>query len=320
VKRTSYPRRVSRSLKVAVVVSVAMVGLLSAAMQYGQTRRASQALRELPRDARAVLRIDTRSLEHTKAAATLMDVFVGEQQLGEIETICGWEPLAALSEATVWVRGPEDQPFQSFGLMLRGRAANAATLAECHRLLVESRGGSIVRVEGPAGPLLASRDRQSAIAVLDEWTIVTGSIRTVADAMAVRDGTAPALIERTRIASLWPRANSGASVAAVLDPPEHWKSALERVAKFGEQGSVIQGLQGIALSVPAGSAQTVDVYIDVTDEAQAAEDAALIRAWATSPPDTLEPPWTDVLRSAHVRVRGRTIVVTLDVSSLATPR
>ena len=99
-----------------------------------------------------MLRIDTRALERTAAAKMLIGAFVGEEQLSEIEAICGLDPLAALSEATVWVRGPEDQPFQSIGLMLRGRAADAATLAECHRLLVETRGGSIVRLEGPAGP------------------------------------------------------------------------------------------------------------------------------------------------------------------------
>jgi len=320
VKRTSYPRLVSRSLKVAAVVSIAMAALLFAAMQRGRTLRASQALHDLPRTARAVLRIDTRALEGTAAAKTLVDALVAEEQLSEIEAICGLDPLAALSEATVWVRGPEDQPFQSIGLMLRGRTVDAATLAECHRLLVEARGGSIVRLEGPAGPVLASRDRQSAIALLDGRTIVTGSVRTVAEAMAVRLGTAPALIERPRIATLWPKVNAGASVAAVLDPPEHWKSALERVAKLGDEASAMQGVQSMALSVESGSAQTVDVYIDVTDAELATQDAALIRAWAASPPDPVEPPWTDVLRSARVQVRERTIVVTLDVSSLSGTR
>jgi hypothetical protein len=267
-----------------------------------------------------VLRIDTRALEGTAAAKTLVDALVAEEQLSEIEAICGLDPLAALSEATVWVRGPEDQPFQSIGLMLRGRTVDAATLAKCHRLLVEARGGSIVRLEGPAGPVLASRDRQSAIALLDGRTIVTGSVRTVAEAMAVRLGTAPALIERPRIATLWPKVNAGASVAAVLDPPEHWKSALERVAKLGDEASAMQGVQSMALSVGSGSAQTVDVYIDVTDAELATQDAALIRAWAASPPDPVEPPWTDVLRSARVQVRERTIVVTLDVSSLSGTR
>ena len=310
----------SRSLKVAAVVSIAMAALLFAAMQRGRTLRASQALHDLPRTARAVLRIDTRALEGTAAAKTLVDALVAEEQLSEIEAICGLDPLAALSEATVWVRGPEDQPFQSIGLMLRGRTVDAATLAECHRLLVEARGGSIVRLEGPAGPVLASRDRQSAIALLDGRTIVTGSVRTVAEAMAVRLGTAPALIERPRIATLWPKVNAGASVAAVLDHPEHWKSALERIAKLGDEASAMQGVQSMALSVGSGSAQTVDVYIDVTDAELATQDAALIRAWAASPPDPVEPPWTDVLRSARVQVRERTIVVTLDVSSLSGTR
>lgn len=320
MKRTSYPRSVSRSLKVAVLVSIAMVGLLFAVMQRGRTLRASRALHELPGTARAVLRIDTGALEHTAAAKTLLDAFVAEEQLSEIEAICGLDPLAALSEATIWVRGPEDQPLQSIGLMLRGRSVNAATLAECHRSLVETRGGSIVRLDGPAGPFLASRDRRSAIALLDDRTIVTGSVRTVAEVMAVRRGAAPALVEQPRIAALWPRVSAGASIAVVLDPPEHWKSALERVAKLGQEASAMEGVQAVALSVASGSRQTVDVYIDVADAVLAEQDAGLIRAWVASPPDSVEPPWTEVLQSARVQVRGRTIGVTLDVSSLSGAR
>jgi hypothetical protein len=263
------------------------------------------------------MRIDIRALEGTAAAKALVGAFVAEEQLSEIEAICGLDPLVALSEATVWVRGREDQPFQSIGLMLRGRAADAATLAECHRLLVETRGGSMIRLQGPAGPVLTSRDRRSAIALLDDRTIVTGSVEAVAEVLAVRRGTAPALIERPRIATLWPRVAAGASVAAVFDPPQHWKSALERVAKLGNEASAMQGLRGIALSVESGSARTVEVYIEVADAELAAQDAALIRAWATSPPDSVEQPWADVLRSARVQVRERTIAVTLDVSSLS---
>ena len=267
-----------------------------------------------------MLRIDTQALEHTPAAKALLDALVPEEQLSEIEAICGPDPLASLSEATLWVRGPEEQPFQSIGLMLRGRGADAAALAECHRLLVGTRGGSLVRVEGPSGPVLVSRDRRSAIALLDDRTIATGSFRTVSEILAVRHGTAPALVERSRIAALWPRVNAGASVAAVLDPPEHWKSALERVAKLGAETSALQGLQSIALSVESGAARTVDLYIDVVDAKLAAQDGALIRAWVASPPESVEPPWTDVLRSARVNVRGRTIAVTLDVSSLSGAR
>jgi hypothetical protein len=311
---------VSRSLKVAAVVSVAMAGLLFAAMRHGRTLRASQALHQLPSTARAVLRIDTVALERTAAARALIDAFVPEEELSEIEAVCGLDPLTALSEATVWVRGPEDQPFQSIGLMLRGRTADAEALAECHRLLVGARGGSIIVLDGPAGPLLASRDRRSAIALLDDRTIVTGSVRTVAEAMEVWRGSAPALVDRPRIAALWPQVNARSSIAAVLYPPEHWKSALERVAKLGDEASPLKGAQTIALSVKSGSTQTVDVYIDVADVELADRGADLIRAWTVSPPKSVESPWTDVLQSARVQVREQTIVVTLDVPSLSKTR
>jgi len=307
----------SRSLKVALLASIAMAGLLFAAVQHGRTLRASRALRELPSTARAVLQIDIRLLEGTEAARRLLDAFVAEEQLSDIETVCGLDPLTSLSEITAWVRGPEEQPFQSIGLMLQGSNVNAATLARCYRLLVGARGGSVIRIDGPAGPFLASRDRQSAIALLDDRTIVTGSVRTVAEAMAVRRGAAPALIERPEIAALWPKVSAGTGIAAIVTPPAHWKSALQREAKLGDEASALAGLQTVAVSVESGSAQMADLYIDVVDPELAEQDAALIRDWVAAPSSSVKPPWTDVLHSARVQVRGHTIGVTLDLSSLS---
>lgn len=307
----------SRSLKVTAVVSIAMIALLFAMLQRGRTLRSSQILQQLPGTARAVLRVEPGALEGAAAARALFDAFVAEEQLSEIETSCGLDPLASLSDATVWVRGPDDQPFQSIGLMLRGRSVDAAALLQCYALLVEARGGSIVRLQSPAGALLASRDRRSAIARLDERTIVTGSVDTVVEAMAVQRGTAPALTERARIATRWPRLSAGACIAAVLDPPTHWKSALERIAELGDGTSALKGVESIALAVQSGSANDVEVYIDVTAAEQAAQDAALIRTWLASASESIGAPWAEVLHSARVQVRGRTISVTLDVSSLS---
>jgi hypothetical protein len=311
---------VPRSIKVAGVVSLVMALLLYAAIERGGVLRARRVLLALPRTARAALTIHTGTLERTAAAKTLLDAFVAPEQLSNIEAVCGLAPLTALSEITVWVRGPEEQPFQSIGLMLKGRTVDAATLAQCHRSLVEARGGSVVRLEGSARPVLASRDLRSAIALLDERTIVTGSVMTVTEALAVRQGTAPALIERPTIARMWPRVSKGAGIAAVLDPPEHWKSALQRVVKIGEEASAMEGLEAIALSVRSGSRQAVDLYLEVANAKLALRDAELIDAWKESPPDGLEPPWKDLLRSARVRAEGRTIVVTVDVSSVPSLR
>lgn len=305
---------------VAGSVSILTAGLVFLLVQRGQTLRASQVLDELPGTTRAVLRVDTDALARTAAAKSLVDAFVAEERLTELESVCGLDPIESLAEATLWVGGPEGQPFQSLGLMLRGRTANAGALAECHRSLVEGRGGSTVMLEGPAGPLLASEDRRSAIAALDNRTIVTGSVHTVAEAMAVRQAGAPSLRDRPRLAELWPKVSRGASIAAVIDPPEHWRSALERITTVGTEVSALRGVEAIGLSVKTGSAQTVKVYVEVAAPELAAENATLIRDWAASPPESLEPPWTDVVGSMQVRKLGSAIVISADVTSLSTPR
>jgi len=318
VKRTSYPRTVSRSLKVAAVVSISMAGLLFAAMQHAKTLGANRLLHQLPSTARAILRIDPASLADTAAAKTLLAAFVADEQLSEIEAVCGLDPIEALSEVIVWVRGPDDQPFQSIGVMLQGRDASAAALAACHRALVEGRGGSIVRLDGPAGPMLASVDQRSAISVIDDRTIIAGSVTTVTEAIAVRRGTVPALVERGLIAARWPNLSTGSSVSAILEPPDHWMSALERVTQRSDGPSALEGAQTIGLFVESGSAGTVTLSIDVSSAELAAQDAARIRHWIAAPPENVEPPWTNVLKSARVSARERTIEVTVDVSSLST--
>jgi len=317
VKRSSYPRPVARALKVTALVSIAMLALLFAVVQRGQRLRTSRFLHQLPSTARAVLRVETGTLAGTAAARTLLDAFIAEEQLSEIERVCFLDPLASLSDATVWVRGPDEQPFHSIGLMLRGRSVDSARLAECYRQLVEGRGGSIIRLETTAGPLLVSRDRRSAIAQLDERTIVTGSVETVTEILSVQRGTVPSLVQRTRLAALWAKVGGGACIAAVFDPPKHWKAALERVADVGDGASAMEGVQGIALAVESGSEQTIKFHIEIADAERATRDAGLIRAWSHSPPESIDPRWVGVLRSARVQVRGDAIVGTLDVSSLS---
>ncbi len=309
----------SRSLKVAALVSISVAGLLFAAMQQAKTLRTSRLLHQLPSTARAILRIDVASLEGTPAGKTLLAAFVGAEQLSEIEAVCGLDPIEALSEVIVWIRGPDDEPLQSTGVMLRGRAVSAATLAACHRALVEGRGGTVVRLDGPSGPMLANRDRQSAIAVIDDRTIVAGSVTTVTEAIGVRRRTVPALIERRPIAARWPLLTRGSTISAILEPPNHWMSALKRVAKHLDGPSALEGVQTIGLFVESGSASAVTLSIDVSSTDLAAKDAARIRDWIASPPEQVEPPWTRVLETARVSARERTVEVTVDVSSLSTP-
>ena len=293
--------------------------MVYASFVQGRTAHATRALRLLPSTARGVLRIDSRSLLRSAAARTLLDAVVREEQLSEVEATCGLDPIADLAELTVWVRGSAEQPFESFGLMLTGRRVDATEIATCYEALVDARGGSVTRLDAPTGPLLASEDRGSAIALVDTRTVVTGGVRTVAEAMAVRRGLLPTLAERAPVASLWPAVSPGAAIAATLEPPSHWKAALERITTF-DAASALHGIDAIGLAVRPGEAQRAEVHLQAKTPELAAQSAALIRRMAEAPPDAMEPPWDELVRTGEVAVDGRHVVVSVDVSSLSPDR
>ena len=297
-----------------------MVAVIYGAVLRGRTVRATRALREVPRAARAVLRIDPAAVRRSSAAQRLLDASVGREQLSEIEAECGLDPLADLSEAILWVRGSEQQPLQSFGLMLTGSRVDANDLAECHARLVAARGGAVVRLEAPTGPVLSSPDGGSAIAILNGRTIVTGSAPTVAEAVAVHRDLLPSLGERARVAAMWPALSRGAAVAGVIEPPDHWKAGLERVSSFGAGNGALEGIEAIGLAVHPDERPEAELYLDVATPEQARRSAALVRSWAASPPDSVEPPWDSLLRSARVRVEGSRVRIRMDLATLSTPQ
>jgi hypothetical protein len=307
---------VSRTAALACAVGVLTVAGIHVAIERGRTLRASSELRELPRSARLVLAIETAALRSSASAGLLVGAFVDESSLSDIEATCGLDPLDDLAALLFWVRGSEREPVESFGVQLEGSAARADEIAECHASLVETRGESLVRVEASTGPLIASEDRRSAVALVDDRTVVTGSVQTVVEAMAVRRGLLPALADRAAIADVWPTVRRGAAIAIIVDLPAHWKAALARIAPFDEVSTLLDDVVTLALSAPTGLEPNVVVRVDLRDSDSAEAAAAQIRAWAATPPANVKPPWTTVLESARVRVDGRAVAITLDVSAL----
>jgi hypothetical protein len=304
-------------MKVAALTATAMVVVIYAALMQGRADRATRALHVLPSTARAVLWVDSRTLDRSAAARALLEAFVPEEQLSEIEVSCGIDPIADLAEATLWVRGSDREPFQSFGLVLTGAGVDAARIADCHEQLVDARGGSVARIDAPTGPLLASDDLRSAIALVDDRTVITGAVQTVTEAMAVRRGLLPSLSERPTVAGMWPRVRARSAIAAALELPSHWQAALQEITTFEVVSSALHGIDAIGLAARPAERPVAEVHLHAATAELAAESAALIRANAANPPDGVEPPWDELLRSAKVDLDGHYIVVHVDLSSLS---
>jgi len=307
-------------MKVAALAATAMVVAIYATLMQGRADRASRALHLLPSTARAVLWVDSRMLKRSAAARALLEAFVPEEKLSEIEMRCGIDPIADLAEATLWVRGSEREPFQSFGLMLTGARIDAARIADCHEHLVDARGGSVARLDAATGPLRASDDLASAIASVDDRTIITGAVQTVAEAMAARRGLIPNLSERPAIAGMWPRVRARSAIAAALELPSHWQAALREITTSEVVASALHSVDAIGLAARPAERPVAEVHLHAATAELAAESAALMRASAANPPDGIEPPWDELLRSVKIDLDGHYIVVHVDLSSLSTRR
>ena len=135
--------------------------------------------------------------------------------------------------------------------------------------------------------------------------------------MEVAHGVVPALIDRASFAALWRRVSLHSAVAAVIEPPKHWREALEGLGKRDGERSALEGVRAFALAIRSGSERTVEVRVDFANPEAVHGDAIEIEAWLHDPPDSVESPWADVLRTGRVRTEGRTIQINLDVSSLA---
>jgi len=298
-----------------MLVAALTIASLAALVRHGANVRAKRAIALVPETAKAVIHVDASELREGTAAQRLFAHLVPARNLSEIEAVCGMDPAEALQSVTLWIDGPEGEPLQTTGLVLRGADADAESFASCYRTLVEARGSTIEREATVEGPLLVSRDGRSAMSRVDARTVVTGSRRAVLDLLAVRGGVASSLAEQPEFAEPWTKLGRRAAVAGLFLPPARWTSAFERVGAMGEQASALEGVTAIGLT-SASSAASIDVVLEVEDDATARRNATRMRVWLDSPPDSIEPPWREILRQSQIQLDHTSIAVTLDLSTL----
>lgn len=300
-------------------VAVATAALLILLVTRGHTARSERVLRQLPETAQAVLHVDVPAIADSASASILIDTIAGDRGLGEVETVCGFDPRVGLDQVTVWAGGPEGEPFRSIGLLLRGRTVDAEDLAHCYRAVVEARGSAVVRDMTVAGPWLRSRDGLSALAEVDSRTVVTGSTSTVDEFLAVKAGAVPSLIHDPVFSNLWRRSGPGGAIRGVFVAPPRWQSAFERIGTVGAKASALTGVEALGFGTRADPPTSVTLWLDIDDPTIARRDAALLDVWVSAPPDEVEEPWRTVVSSTRVDVDDDWITLISDLEGLRRP-
>ena len=194
---------------------------------------------------------------------------------------------------------------------------SAATLAACHRALVEGRGGS-VRLEHP--PAHAGKSESAERNRSDQQAkSIAGSVTTVAEAVAVRRGAEPALIERRGIAARWPPLSRGAAHFGDSRAPR--RKTVDVCAGAGDEA--------IGRTFCSARRANDRLFRRVRERrrrdafhrrqhspARRSKRRAPSEIGSRRDPKTSSRLGANVLQSAHVTARDRGVELTPDVSSL----
>lgn len=262
-------RRTYLSLGVALV---ALAGV-AAWLAFGRNRALPAApLESVPRTAVAVVSVRVGALR----AAPAWRAIVGDDADGGMrnaERICGFDPLALVSDATAFVTGEEDVGLEHVGFVARGSELQSERLLRCVRSVVEGEGGGVreVRIEG-ARALASARGGGRAAFVRSDG-IAGGAEATVAAVIRTLRGEEPSAATDPLLRDLWARVATGErEVTLVARVPEPWRRVL--VARLAGQPALAPLSRVVALALSARVA--TDVTLGLVLRTASAADARLV--------------------------------------------
>lgn len=300
---------------VVMLSILAAAGGIAALVHLAHGRRLPSHPFELaPVGTTGVLRVDVPALR----ASPLWQAWVGEGDEGyqRIVEDCGFDPLADLRTADVYVVGTERRPLDQIGFVARGALRHEA-LVRCVERVTEGEDFGGVHEEDIEGVrAIASDHGTSRAAFLGPDGVVGGDEPFVRDVIRRFHGEGPSLLEDDTLAELWHRASAREDVVLAMRLPESWRAGLIRM--LGADGPAAALASAIAVGLGArlrsGLGATLVVELGSGDDARDARSA--LREWVDG---LLARPLVRLssiggaLRSVDAEADGARLVVTADL-------
>jgi len=229
----------------------------------------------IPEGALLVATADLGALRRSPSFAPLISETREIPGLGKVRDVCGFDPMAGLTELGVAV--PAAGGDGDFGLVASGTIDPDALLS-CASKVIEARGGR--SVVNPIGAFRTVRDASQStsgaeIAVREGGPVLVGAgsyLRSMIDAAEGRVPSARADGDHTKLAA---EAGPGALRITVVLTPEQRRTLLEEIALSGAQGSPAASVLGLGLSVSIGERVGLSGVV-ACDAAPACADLAKI--------------------------------------------
>lgn len=242
---------------VAVVEAPSAVGVLDA----------------VPAGAVAVVRVDVVGLRRTRLGKTLFSEQGREiAGLGDVSTLCGGDPMAAVTELAVALPSGSET---GFGLFARGNFV-ADEFMRCAEKIVADRRGKPVRVARGRFMVLhdASLSADAAkLAVADGGPLLLAPPTYLSEALAVAQDDAPSIVGDAEHRWLRDHISGGHVVVTAVMTPLHRKQLLELLQEQGTSDSPLLAVTSAALSLHVGPELAIHALVRC-DSAGGGERAA----------------------------------------------
>jgi hypothetical protein len=262
-----------------VVGSVVAIALGAAALVHvAQGRRLAAHPFELaPPGTTGVLRVSVPAL----LASPLWAAWFGDEDEGRrhIVEACGFDPLADLRTADVYVVGTRRRPLDQVGFVARGALRHEA-LVRCIERVTEGESlGGVHEDEIEGLPALASDHGSSRAVFLGADGVVGGDAEFVRDVVRRVRGEGASLLDDALLTELWQRAATDAEVVLAARIPDGWREGLERMVGEGGAWAPLASMRALGLGarVSRGFGATLAIELDAAGSARdlrgAIEDA-----------------------------------------------
>lgn len=299
-----------------VLLAVLTIAAGAAALDHflSARRLPDHALALAPVGTTGVARVDVPAL----LASPLWAAWVGEGDEGyqRVVETCGFDPLADLTTADVYVLGTARRPLDQIGFVARGALRHEA-LVRCVEQVTAEEVGGVHEVELEGVRAIASDHGDSRAAFLGQDGLVGGDEALVRDVIRRFHGEGPSLLEDETLVALWREVEVREELTLVLRVPESWRAGLGRMVAGDPRWAPVTSVSAVALGarIRDGFGATLVLELGGRDDARDAR-AALLEAveGLLSRPLVQLSSIGGALRSIDAEADGARLVVTADLN------
>ncbi|MBK8169746.1 MAG: hypothetical protein IPK60_05325 [Sandaracinaceae bacterium] len=240
----------------------------------------------------------------------------GDSSIARLRSLCGFNPLEAIREATLFVSEGGNLSPEHIGVVLRGRVG-AGDLGQCLRRAVETDGGTIRNTTIEGFPAVVSTGGVSRAVFVGDDGFVEGAEAPVLAALHAANGSGRSAARDPQLADLWEKLGADRDLSVLSRVPASWREPLTALAARQQIPALAHLVaMGIGLRVAEGVTAAAIIRASAPEFARSIAEA--ITAYKAQIARTALigfTPFGAALAGVRIEAQGNDVVIAADLTA-----